>query len=159
LFNQESDLFCDHTWVLVLPYTDSHPTCGDELSVRVGIATSIATYLFLPITSVCSRSAGPVGRTTVPKASVDEDRNASRPEDDVGPAPQMREWGNVDPVSEPGGVKQSSYGQLGLGVSGPLALHSRPNGRCAGPGGRDLLSGCTSSRCRAPAPHAIPHET
>jgi hypothetical protein len=110
LFNQESDSCCDLIWVLVLPYAHSHPACVDELSVGVGVAALIATYLLLPITSVCISSSGPMGRASVPKASVDEDRNASRPEDDVSPAPQMREGGNVHPVSKPGGVKQSSYG-------------------------------------------------
>jgi len=67
---------------LVLPDAEGTPAVGFEQSVCLGIALLIADALRKPELSVAGGCLIVLG-ASVPKASVDEDRDARSPEDDV----------------------------------------------------------------------------
>ena len=60
----------------------------------------VAPNFVVPILRVHGRCAGTVDRTSVPKATVYEDCDPRWTEHNVGPPPQVRERGNVNPITQ-----------------------------------------------------------
>ncbi len=93
--------FGDLPRVVVLPRAKREPAGGAKLPVGVAISCSISFDLFTPVGPVDGGCALAVGRTPVPVAAVDEQRNAGRPKDNISTPTQVLQRGCVDAVSQP----------------------------------------------------------
>jgi hypothetical protein len=67
-------------------------------------------------------------RTAMPKAAVDEHRQACTREHDVGGPPQAAQWATVNEIAEAQPMQDSTQSQLRSGVIARLLLPPPPCG-------------------------------
>jgi hypothetical protein len=114
--------------ILVLPDPDHAPPGSPETLVRVPITCSVALDLRGPVASVPLWPSH-MERTAVPKATVNEYREPSTKEDDVGPHAQVAGYhGMVDPVAQPASVQRAAQAPLGASITAAIGLHDLPRG-------------------------------
>jgi hypothetical protein len=93
----------------VFPNADYLPTSSTECLVCLTIPFLVCRELFFPILFVAA--GGPVAaRAAVPKASINENRNALVTEDEIRPAWQVRV---ATPSFQPKFAKQSDHSHFG----------------------------------------------
>jgi hypothetical protein len=119
--------------IFVLPDPDRDPSGGAQSTVGVTVASPILLDLALPPVRVVDRPARMLG-TPVPKAAIDEDRNSSTRENDVGFAPQLRKRTCVYAVAKTEAVKSASKCEFDGGVPSRLYPHTLADGRGCGHG-------------------------
>jgi hypothetical protein len=66
-------------------------------------------------------------RTSMPEATVDENRQPSLGKNDVSAPPQAGKRSHIHPISQASGVQKGSYSQLWFSIPSALRLHSAPN--------------------------------
>lgn len=144
---REDDRGSDGRRFLVFPISKDPPPCLCELSVCFTIPLDVAGQLRPPVVGVALRQRRML-RTTVPEAAVYEHRYPPSWEDDVRPtAPTYRS--EVDPVPHPGGVQQTSYGQLRRRIPAAVSAHRPPRPLVTGPRHSCTVTP-TAGRCRTP---------
>lgn len=105
----------------MLPYPRNAPPHLPRSNFGIAIASNVPEDLGAPPFSVPLRP-GPVGRTPVPKATIDEDREPVSGEDQIAASPESGQR-VIDSESEPLAVKSASDGELGRGITPPNILH------------------------------------
>ena len=108
--------------ILMLPEAQHRPTPGAQELIGPPIALGIRSELLGPPFRVAF-GYGPVVRTAVPEASVDEDRQFPISPPDVHSESLIRQGTEINPVPDPGGVKKLSYGHLAPGIASLLPRH------------------------------------
>ena len=109
---------------LVLPYPDDDPPCGREGDIVAAIASDIPVELLTPPLAV-GLGCLTMQRTAVPEASVDEHRDTSTCEDDIGSHEhRVNHEAEVLAEPEPAGVQDRPETELGSGVRSAVGLHS-----------------------------------
>lgn len=107
--------------LLVLPDPNDGPTHLGQTSIGVAVTCAICIKLLSPPGRVLSRPSA-VFRTAVPEATIDEDHDALRREDDVAAAPET--WQgviNAEPKARP--MERGSDPEFWSSVASALLLH------------------------------------
>jgi hypothetical protein len=108
---------------LVLPQPHDRPSGRRQSSGIARVALAITCQFWRPIPLV-GRWLPPVLGAAVPEAAVHEDGDLALREDNVRSDPNAREVEpQVNPEAVPGTVQGGPQGQLGAGISPPVALH------------------------------------
>lgn len=110
----------------MLPVAQHDPAGVGQCPVRLGVALAVARDLLLPVVGMGLGRRSAVLGAAVPEAAVDEHGDLEACEDDVGPAAQIGERTDVDPVTQPMGVQQAPHGHFRLRIARPIGLH-RPS--------------------------------
>jgi hypothetical protein len=108
--------------ILVLPEPENPPPSRRKQAVALAIAGDISVELLSPPFLVQGR-AGRMQRATMPKASVNEYREAEPGKHNVGLPPPSRQWPPVHEVSKAGPKQLVSNGQLQAVVAALVGLH------------------------------------
>lgn len=108
--------------VFVLPEAKHLPPHFGEISVSLAVARDVAGQLRGPPVRIRLRSSFVV-RTAVPKASVDKDDDSSPDEGEVRAPTRKADDSQVDPVTHPTRVEDSTQLHLWSGVPPALRCH------------------------------------
>lgn len=109
--------------VSVFPDPDREPACGLERAHGFTVTFGVSLDLAPPELSVRLRPR-PVFWTGMPETAVDEHRDTSAGEHDVGLSSKRRDRPPVDDVAKSSGEQQLSKSSLGLRVMTGLPPHS-----------------------------------
>jgi hypothetical protein len=112
---------------LVLPHADYVPASRSERGIVPAIPLDVSIQLDRPVRRVSAR-IGPVIRTSVPEAAVDEHRDSSCRKDHVGPAAQPGNRRRVLAEAKTATVQLRTQCYLRPGLAGSVALHDPPHG-------------------------------
>ena len=119
------DAICSLVGGLVFPDADDQPAGFREATVGVAIALYVRLEFRFPPLAIVLRD-GPVLRTRVPEATVDEYRDALLREDDVDASSRGRQDLAFEPVAQAATVQFSAERECGLGVLTRLAPKPLP---------------------------------
>jgi hypothetical protein len=116
--------------VLVFPHSHDFPTCTLQAQVGISITAVVVSEFGTPELCVGLRR-GRMQWTTVPEATVHENRNARAPEGDVHLPSHSGHDRTVNAKPQPHAMELGTQSHLGLGVRAPSRLHS-PQSLCRG---------------------------
>lgn len=115
LFNE----VCGVDHVLVLPEPKNRPPQLQQMTIGVPVALDIPTEFGLPPIGIVLRS-DPVLRATVPEASIHEDGDSRRAEEEICASSRHIWQRRIDSVTEPAAVQLSAQREFRLRVSSGL---------------------------------------
>lgn len=115
-------------WIIVLPDADYRPSKRAQVCVCVSVAGSVPRELrFPPTTIACGHAL--VARATVPKASINEDRDVLPSKRDID-TPTREPWDRpYDPEPQATAKQLTADGELSGCVARRLPRHARGDAR------------------------------
>jgi hypothetical protein len=115
----------------VFPESEDSPTCFSKRVIRLDISSDVALKLRQPVVAIPLGECGVLG-AAMPEAAVNKNGYSAFGEDYVGSAAST-EWCEIDAVSEPGGMEQTTNCQFRSGVSSAVCAHGTARPISAGP--------------------------
>ena len=124
--------------IVMFPDDDHLPTGCLQTGRGLGVASDVRGEFLVPVIDVL---AGPtaVVWTSVPEASMDEDRDPSPSEYDIRSPSRTADRGEVDSITETTSMKLRAQSELWSGVTTPIRDHRRAHRWCRRPGHRLLI--------------------